>query len=233
MDLYDKLTILTDSAKYDVACTSSGVGRKGNSKSTGSTAACGICHSFAADGRCISLLKVLMTNICVYDRKYCVNRISNDTPRAAFTPRELAELTLNFYRRNYIEGLFLSSAVIQNPNHTTEQMTKTLEWLRWEYRFVEYIHVKAIPGTDSEILSRRGFLADRISINIELPSQESLRLLAPDKTRESILRPMGLITSKIAEVLTLSNTAMPLNLCLRVRVPSSLWGLLRRLIIKF
>lgn len=199
MDVFDKLTILADSAKYDVACTSSGVERRGNSTSIGSTAACGICHSFAADGRCISLLKVLMTNICSYDCKYCVNRSSNDTPRAAFTPRELAELTINFYRRNYIEGLFLSSAVLKNPNYTTEQLIQTLELLRGEFRFAGYIHVKAIPGTDNEILARLGYLADRMSINIELPSQESLSLLAPDKTKESILRPMGLIKSKISE----------------------------------
>lgn len=199
MDVFDKLTILADSAKYDVACTSSGVERSGSSTAIGSTAACGICHSFAADGRCISLLKVLLTNICAYDCKYCVNRSSNDIRRAAFTPRELAELTINFYRRNYIEGLFLSSAVLKNPNYTTEQLIQTLALLRGEYHFAGYIHVKAIPGTDQEILSRLGYLADRMSINIELPSRESLKLLAPDKTKESILRPMGLIKSKISE----------------------------------
>lgn len=199
MELFDKLTILTDSAKYDVACTSSGVERRGNSSGLGSTSASGICHSFSADGRCISLLKVLMTNVCVYDCKYCVNRSSNDLPRATFTPKELAELTINFYRRNYIEGLFLSSAVLKNPNYTTEQMILTLELLRGEYRFAGYIHVKAIPGTDNELLSRLGYLADRVSINIELPSQESLKLLAPNKTKESILRPMRLIQSKISE----------------------------------
>ncbi|MEA4902616.1 putative DNA modification/repair radical SAM protein [Desulfitobacterium sp.] len=199
MDVFDKLTILADSAKYDVACTSSGVERSGSSTAIGSTAACGICHSFAADGRCISLLKVLLTNICAYDCKYCINRSSNDIRRAAFTPRELAELTINFYRRNYIEGLFLSSAVLKNPNYTTEQLIQTLALLRGEYHFAGYIHVKAIPGTDQEILSRLGYLADRMSINIELPSRESLKLLAPDKTKESILRPMGLIKSKISE----------------------------------
>lgn len=199
MDVFDKLTILADSAKYDVACTSSGVDRKGSPGSMGSAVAAGICHSFSADGRCISLLKVLLTNICVYDCKYCVNRSSNDIPRAAFTPRELAELTLNFYRRNYIEGLFLSSAVIKNPNYTSELLIRTLELLRQEYRFAGYIHVKAIPGTDNEVLTRLGYLADRVSINIELPSQESLKLLAPDKCKESILRPMGLLKGKIAE----------------------------------
>ena len=202
MDIYDKLTILSDSAKYDVACTSSGVDRSGKKGSIGSAAKAGICHSFSADGRCISLLKVLMTNICVFDCKYCVNRVSNDTVRVAFTPLELAELTINFYRRNYIEGLFLSSGVIKSPNNTVEQMIKALELLRNDYHFGGYIHVKAIPGADSELISRLGLLADRMSINIELPSQESLKLLAPDKTKESILRPMGLISSKIQETST-------------------------------
>ncbi|WP_092335603.1 putative DNA modification/repair radical SAM protein [Desulfosporosinus hippei] len=199
MDIFDKLTILSDSAKYDVACTSSGVDRKGKSGSLGNAAKAGICHSFSADGRCISLLKVLMTNVCVFDCKYCINRESNDTPRAAFTPHELAELTINFYRRNYIEGLFLSSGVIKNPNYTAEQMIKALELLRNVYHFNGYIHVKAIPGADSELITRLGLLADRMSINIELPSQESLRLLAPSKSKESILRPMGLISTKIQE----------------------------------
>ncbi|SHJ17309.1 putative DNA modification/repair radical SAM protein [Desulfosporosinus lacus DSM 15449] len=199
IDVYNKLTILSDSAKYDVACTSSGVDRKGKFGSIGSAAKAGICHSFSADGRCISLLKVLMTNVCIFDCKYCVNRVSNDIVRVAFTPHELAELTINFYRRNYIEGLFLSSGVIKNPNHTTEQLIKALELLRSVYHFNGYIHVKAIPGADSELITRLGLLADRMSINIELPSQESLTLLAPNKTKESILRPMGLITAKIQE----------------------------------
>lgn len=199
IDIYDKLTILSDSAKYDVACTSSGVDRSGKQGTIGSAAKAGICHSFSADGRCISLLKVLMTNICVFDCKYCINRVSNDIVRVGFTPVELAELTINFYRRNYIEGLFLSSGVIKNPNNTIEQMIKTLELLRNTYHFGGYIHVKAIPGADSELITRLGLLADRMSINIELPSQESLTLLAPDKTKESILRPMGLISTKIQE----------------------------------
>jgi len=199
IDVYNKLTVLSDSAKYDVACTSSGVDRKGKFGSIGSAAKAGICHSFSADGRCISLLKVLMTNVCIFDCKYCVNRVSNDIERVAFTPHELAELTINFYRRNYIEGLFLSSGVIKSPNHTTEQLIKALELLRSVYHFNGYIHVKAIPGADSELITRLGLLADRMSINIELPSQESLTLLAPNKTKESILRPMGLITAKIQE----------------------------------
>lgn len=199
MDLFDKLTILSDAAKYDVACTSSGVDRSGAGGKIGNAAACGICHTFSADGRCVSLLKVLMTNMCVFDCKYCVNRVSHDTRRAAFTPQELADLTINFYRRNYIEGLFLSSGVIKSPNHTSERMIKALEILRHDYGFGGYIHVKAIPGTDNSLIDRLGLLADRMSVNIELPSQDGLRLLAPDKTKESILRPMGLITSKIQE----------------------------------
>ena len=199
MDLYDKLTILADSAKYDVACTSSGVDRHGKQGGLGNAVSAGICHSFSADGRCISLLKVLMTNYCVYDCKYCVNRVSNDVPRAAFTARELAELTFGFYRRNYIEGLFLSSGVIKSPDHTTELMIQALTLLREEYGFRGYIHVKAIPGADSGLIARLGLLADRMSVNIELPSQESLTQLAPDKTKESILRPMGFIRERIRE----------------------------------
>lgn len=160
----------------------------------------GICHSFASDGRCISLLKVLMTNVCVYDCKYCVNRASQDVERAAFTPRELADLTIGFYRRNYIEGLFLSSSVIKNPDYTCERMIETLALLRGdEYNFNGYIHVKAIPGADPRLLTQLGYLADRMSINIELPSEEGLKRLAPDKTKTSIFKPMGMITDKIEE----------------------------------
>ena len=199
MDLMQKLTVLTDAAKYDVACTSSGVNRAGKTGGIGSAVACGICHSFAADGRCISLLKVLMSNVCAYDCAYCVNRRSNDTPRASFTPRELADLTMQFYRRNYIEGLFLSSAVVKNPDFTCEQMLRVLTLLREEYRFGGYIHVKAIPGADPRLVEALGLLADRMSVNIELPSQQSLRLLAPQKDRDGILKPMGQISQGIAE----------------------------------
>ncbi|TWH52044.1 putative DNA modification/repair radical SAM protein [Sporomusa sp. KB1] len=199
MDVYDKLKILTDAAKYDVACTSSGVNKKASAGGIGNASACGICHSFSADGRCISLLKVLMTNVCVYNCQYCVNRISNDTPRAFFTPQELAELTMNFYRRNYIEGLFLSSGVLKNPDYTCEQMIEALRILREEYRFSGYIHAKAIPGADRLLLARLGMLADRMSVNIELPSQNSLQLLAPDKSKHSILTPMGYIQNRIQE----------------------------------
>ena len=199
MELFDKLKILTDAAKYDVACTSSGVDRRAAAGGMGSAESCGICHSFAADGRCISLLKVLLTNVCRYDCRYCVNRCSHDTPRAAFSPRELAELTVRFYRRNYIEGLFLSSAVMRSPDYTCEQMAEVLRLLREEYRFGGYIHVKAIPGADPALTGRLGALADRMSVNIELPSGESLRKLAPDKSRQAILGPMGYIRDRIGE----------------------------------
>lgn len=159
----------------------------------GSAVGCGICHTFSADGRCISLLKVLYTNACSFDCAYCCNRRSADVPRATFTPRELCELTMGFYRRNYIEGLFLSSAVLQSPDYTSELLIKALRMLREEYRFNGYIHVKAIPGADTRLLESLGLLADRMSVNIELPSEKSLTALAPNKTRQSILRPMGFI----------------------------------------
>lgn len=199
MDVFDKLKILTDAAKYDAACTSSGVDRKASKGGIGNSSAFGICHSFSGDGRCISLLKVLMSNACVYDCKYCVNRISNDTPRASFTPRELAELTISFYRRNYIEGLFLSSGVLKNPDYTTEKMIEVLRILREDYKFSGYIHAKTIPGADSLLIDGLGMLADRMSVNIELPSQNGLQLLAPDKSKHSILTPMGHIHNRIKE----------------------------------
>ena len=192
MDVLEKLTILTDAAKYDAACTSSGGNRtakKGYIGNTSSSVA-GCCHSFSADGRCVTLLKVLMTNKCVYDCKYCVNRRSNDTKRAAFTPEELADLTINFYRRNYIEGLFLSSGVFRSPDYTTELMIQSLRLLRERYRFHGYIHAKAIPGTSPELVEQLGLLADRLSVNIELPSETGLKTLAPDKSKTAILSPM-------------------------------------------
>ena len=199
MELLDKLTILTDAAKYDAACTSSGLDRAGRPGKLGSTVLGGCCHSFSADGRCVTLLKVLMTNACCYDCQYCVNRRSNDVPRTAFTPRELAELTIGFYRRNYIEGLFLSSAVLRDPDYTTERMIETLRLIREEYGFAGYIHAKAIPGADPLLTYRLGLLADRMSVNIELPSEASLKALAPDKTRASILPPMAQIREGILE----------------------------------
>lgn len=198
MDLLEKLTVLTDAAKYDAACTSSGVRRGFQPGKIGNTTSsiAGCCHSFSADGRCITLLKVLMTNSCVYDCRYCVNRRSNDTRRAAFTPKELAELTIQFYRRNYIEGLFLSSGVLRSPDYTTEQMIECLRLLRQEYRFNGYIHAKAIPGTSPELVQQLGLLADRLSVNIELPSQKGLAALAPDKSKAAILAPMRLIEAQ-------------------------------------
>lgn len=196
MDMMEKFKILTEGAKYDAACTSSGADRPGN-KGLGSALAAGCCHSFSADGRCISLLKVLLTNHCIYDCKYCVNRSGNDVPRAAFAPRELAELTIQFYRRNYIEGLFLSSGVVQNADHTMELMISALAILRTEYNFEGYIHAKTIPGASPALVTRLGLLADRLSVNIELPSEESLKLLAPHKTKESILKPMGQIAGSL------------------------------------
>lgn len=201
MDVMEKLTILTDAAKYDAACTSSGASRGSRPGYIGNTSSslAGCCHSFSADGRCVTLLKVLMTNCCVYDCKYCVNRCSNDTRRAAFTPEELADLTIQFYRRNYIEGLFLSSGVMVSPDYTTERMIRCLDLLRNHYRFNGYIHAKAIPGTSPELVTQLGLLADRLSVNIELPSEQGLQTLAPNKTRKAIFRPMGLITNTLKE----------------------------------
>ena len=199
MDLLDKLEVLADAAKYDVACTSSGIDRKATKGMLGSTTCAGICHSFTPDGRCVTLLKVLMTNVCVYDCAYCVNRCSNQVTRAAFTPRELADLTMAFYRRNYIEGLFLSSGVIKTPDYTTELMIRTLSLLRGEYGFRGYIHAKAVPGASPELVGTLGLLADRMSVNLELPSSQSLALLAPEKSRSSVLSPMRQIRDGIAE----------------------------------
>ena len=192
--LMDKLTILADSANYDVACTSSGASHPAKRGTIGSCYAPGCCHAFTADGRCVSLLKVLMSNCCAFDCSYCVNRKSNDVPRATFSPRELAELTIEFYRRNYIEGLFLSSAVLGTPDYTTERMLTVLRLLRNEYHFGGYIHAKTIPGTSPELIQQMGYLADRLSVNVELPSEQSLHLLAPDKGRHSIFRPMKQIS---------------------------------------
>ena len=196
MDLMQKLTILTEGAKYDAACTSSGSERAGKS-GLGSTLLAGCCHSFSADGRCISLLKILMTNHCIYDCKYCINRSSNDVQRAILEPHEMAELTIQFYRRNYIEGLFLSSGVVKSPDHTMELMISAIKLLRYEHNFWGYIHAKSIPGASPGLVSRLGLLVDRISVNIELPSESSLKLLAPNKTRQSILTPMAQIAQEM------------------------------------
>lgn len=193
MPIEEKLKILTDAAKYDVACTSSGTERRGDGKGMGNCVSAGICHSFSADGRCISLLKILFTNECIFDCKYCINRSSNDVPRAAFTPEEICELTIEFYRRNYIEGLFLSSGILKSPDYTMELICRTLYLLRNKYHFQGYIHVKAIPGASQELIQRTGFLADRMSINLELPTAEGLKKLAPHKNRKNILTPMRMV----------------------------------------
>lgn len=198
-DIMEKLKILSDAAKFDVACTSSGASRSGNGTDMGSAFASGICHSFTADGRCISLLKILFTNECIYDCKYCVNRSGNDVVRTSFTPEEVCTLTMEFYRRNYIEGLFLSSGVLKSPNYTMELLYTVLYKLRHEHNFQGYIHVKAIPGADSRLIQMTGYLADRMSVNIELPTAESLRLLAPHKTRKNILAPMRFVQQMSAE----------------------------------
>lgn len=197
--LMEKLTVLSDAAKYDVACTSSGVQRGGDGKHTGNTSACGICHTFAGDGRCISLLKILLSNECVYDCKYCVNRVSNDIKRASFTPEEVCRLTMEFYRRNYIEGLFLSSGIIQSPDHTMGLLYETLFLLRSKYQFHGYIHVKGIPGASAEVVEMVGYLADRMSVNLEMPTAEGLRTAAPNKVRKNILFPMRQIQNGIKE----------------------------------
>lgn len=199
MTIEQKLSILADAAKYDVACTSSGVDRNGQDGMIGNTVASGLCHAFSADGRCISLLKILFTNECIYDCKYCINRVSNDVPRTTFTPEEVCTLTMEFYRRNYIEGLFLSSGIIDTPNYTMELIGKTLMMLRTQYHFNGYIHCKAIPGADPELVEMVGWYADRMSINLELPTADGLKQLAPHKNRKHILNPIRQIQSGIEE----------------------------------
>lgn len=200
MELAKKIEILAESAKYDVSCSSSGVTDNTRNGTVGSTSAAGICHSFTSDGRCVSLLKLLFTNACIFDCHYCINRKSNGIPRATFTPQEVADLTMDFYMRNYIEGLFLSSAIIKNVDYTSELLIKTLKILRYEKGFKGYIHVKAIPGADEKLIEELGYLADRMSINVELPSRESLKLLAPDKDPFALYKPMKQITHKKHEL---------------------------------
>ena len=198
-DIKEKLGILADAAKYDVACTSSGVDRRGDGTGMGNSIAAGICHSFSADGRCISLLKILMSNECIYDCKYCRNRASNDIERATFTPEEICTLTMDFYRRNYIEGLFLSSGILRNPSYTMELLFQTIWLLRNKYRFQGYIHLKAIPGADPRLVEQVGYLVDRMSVNLELPTAEGLAKLAPNKNRKTILTPMRQIQNGIVQ----------------------------------
>lgn len=199
MSVMDKLKILGDAAKYDVSCSSSGSSRRNDGQGIGNTVAAGLCHSFAADGRCVSLLKILFTNECIYDCRYCMNRCSNDVPRASFTPDEVCELTMEFYRRNYIEGLFLSSGILYSPNYTMELICETVHRLRTVHRFQGYIHVKAIPGADPLLIQRVGYLADRMSVNLEMATAEGLRAIAPNKHRKTILKPMRQIQNGITE----------------------------------
>lgn len=199
MDLQRKLEILSDAAKYDVSCSSSGSNRRNKKGGIGSGAVSGICHSFTPDGRCVSLLKILMTNVCIYDCSYCINRSANDIPRATFTPDEICDITINFYKRNYIEGLFLSSAIIKDDNFTMEKLYEVVHKLRNIHNFNGYIHLKAIPGADQEIIDKAGLLVDRMSVNIELPSQDSLKILAPDKDKNKILLPMKNISKNIIQ----------------------------------
>lgn len=198
LTINEKLHILADAAKYDVACTSSGSNRRGKKGSLGNTVASGICHSFASDGRCISLLKILLSNECIFDCKYCLNRCSNDRPRATFTPEEICTLVIEFYRRNYIEGLFLSSGVVKSPAYTMELMYQTLYLLRNHYHFNGYIHAKAIPGAPEDLITQTGFLADRMSVNLELPTYDGLRTLAPNKKPENLVKPIRLIQNGIS-----------------------------------
>lgn len=206
MDLRSKLAILADAAKYDASCASSGARRGGNGKGLGSNEGTGICHSYTPDGRCISLLKILLTNHCVYDCQFCVNRITSDIPRARFTPEEVVALTLDFYRRNYIEGLFLSSGVLQSPDHTMEQMIAVARSLREVHAFNGYIHLKAVPGASEELIAEAGRWADRLSANIELPTQGDLDQLAPEKKRTTIETTMAQIRERRDEALTANKT---------------------------
>jgi len=195
----EKLKILAGAAKYDVSCASSGTKRSNTQGGIGNATAWGICHSFAEDGRCISLLKIMLSNYCIYDCAYCYNRKSNDIPRTSFTPDEIANLTIEFYRRNYIEGLFLSSGVLINPDHTMERMVSVAKKLRTEHRYNGYIHLKAIPGASQQLISDAGRWADRLSVNIEIPTENNLKILAPDKDFKIILEPMKMISTGILE----------------------------------
>lgn len=193
-NVLDKLKILAESAKYDVSCSSSGTNRKNNKGGLGNTVGgAGICHSFTADGRCVALLKIMLTNYCIYDCAYCINRRSNDIKRATFSVQELVDLTIEFYRRNYIEGLFLSSGVINNPDYTMERMVRVIKDLRLVHRFNGYIHMKSIPGASQELVSEAGLYADRMSVNLEIPTEQNLKLLAPEKDHASVYQPMRYI----------------------------------------
>ena len=194
--IQEKLAILADAAKYDVSCASSGSNRKNDNKGLGN-ASNGICHAYTEDGRCVSLLKILLTNVCIFDCAYCVSRKSNDIKRAAFTVQEVVDLTINFYRRNYIEGLFLSSGIFKNADYTMERLVLVAKKLRTEHKFNGYIHLKTIPGASEELMQQAGLYADRLSINVEMPTEKSLALLAPDKRREDMIRPMEYLKTAI------------------------------------
>lgn len=194
-----KLEILAESAKYDVSCASSGTSRQNHKQGIGSAHGWGICHSFTGDGRCVALLKIMLTNFCLFDCAYCINRHSNDIPRAAFSPKELTELTIEFYRRNYIEGLFLSSGIVKNPDHTMEKMLQVIKELRTVHHFNGYIHMKTIPGASRELVYQAGLYADRLSVNLEIPTETNLKWLAPDKDHQSIYLPMKHIQQHLLE----------------------------------
>jgi len=194
----EKLTILADAAKYDVSCSSSGSKRKNDDKGIGD-ASNGICHTYTEDGRCVSLLKILLTNYCIYDCAFCVSRKSNDVPRAAFTVEEVVELTMNFYRRNYIEGLFLSSGIFKNADYTMERLLKIVKKLRTEERYNGYIHLKTIPGASEELIHEAGLYVDRMSINLEMPTEEGLKQVAPEKSHEAVRRPLGIVQHRITQ----------------------------------
>jgi putative DNA modification/repair radical SAM protein len=215
-DIFAKMQILSDSAKYDVSCSSSGSDNNYKSGELGATHSSGICHTYTSDGRCVSLLKVLLTNYCIYDCSYCINRVSNDIPRAAFSPRELADITINFYKRNYIEGLFLSSGIIEDEDHTMGLILNCLKILRNEYKFNGYIHVKLIPGSDSNLIAQVVALASRVSSNIELPSDTSLKLLAPNKSKEKVLQPL-----KLAKDISQEKKSKPIGMSTQLIVGAS------------
>lgn len=198
-EILNKLTILAESAKYDVSCASSGTTRHGSKGNLGSASGWGICHSFTEDGRCVSLLKIMLTNHCIYDCAYCINRRTNELKRAAFTVEELVELTIEFYRRNYIEGLFLSSGVISTPDHTMVMMVQVIKILRTIHRFNGYIHMKSIPGCSQQLVHEAGLYADRLSVNIEIPTEKNLQLLAPEKDHDSVFKPMHFIQQGMLE----------------------------------
>lgn len=195
----EKLEILADAAKYDVSCSSSGGNRKNKDKGLGNSSASGICHTYTEDGRCVSLLKILLTNFCIYDCAYCVTRKSNDIKRAAFTVEEVVDLTINFYRRNYIEGLFLSSGIFKDADYTMERLVRVAKKLRLEHKFNGYIHLKTIPGASDELMHEAGLYADRLSVNLEIPTESGLKLLAPDKNHQQMIKPMGFVKNEIIQ----------------------------------